>query len=58
MAAMNILRAGGAKRLYLEVAEENEAALGLYRAFGAVPVGKRPGYYGHGAHAAIFSLAL
>jgi ribosomal-protein-alanine N-acetyltransferase len=58
MAAMNILRAGGAKRLYLEVAEENEAALGLYRAFGAVAVGKRPGYYGHGAHAAIFSLAL
>jgi ribosomal protein S18 acetylase RimI-like enzyme len=52
------LRAAGAKQLYLEVEDGNEAALTLYRALGAVPVGKRPGYYEHGADAAIFSLAL
>jgi ribosomal-protein-alanine N-acetyltransferase len=52
------LRAAGAKQLFLEVEDGNEAALTLYRALGAVPVGKRPGYYEHGADAAIFSLAL
>lgn len=53
-----LLRASGVKRLYLEVEQGNEPALTLYRAFGGVPVGKRPGYYEHGADAAIFSLAL
>ena len=57
-AAMALLRASGTKRLYLEVEQGNEPALKLYRAFGGVPVGKRPGYYEHGADAAIFSLAL
>jgi ribosomal-protein-alanine N-acetyltransferase len=56
--AVAVLRDAGAKRLYLEVAEENEAARTLYRAFGAVPVGKRTGYYEQGGDAAIFSLAL
>ncbi len=56
--AISLLRASGAKRLYLEVEDGNEAALKLYRGVGAVPVGKRPGYYEHGADAAIFSLAL
>jgi ribosomal-protein-alanine N-acetyltransferase len=56
--AVAMLAASGAKRLYLEVGEGNEAALTLYRALGAVPVGKRPGYYEHGADASIFSLAL
>jgi [ribosomal protein S18]-alanine N-acetyltransferase len=56
--AISALRASGAKRLYLEVEDGNEAALRLYRALGAAPVGKRPGYYGQGADAAIFSLAL
>jgi [ribosomal protein S18]-alanine N-acetyltransferase len=56
--AVSLLRASGVKRLYLEVEQGNVPALELYRAFGAVPVGKRPGYYGHGADAAIFSLAL
>jgi ribosomal-protein-alanine N-acetyltransferase len=56
--AVTELRAAGAKQLYLEVEDGNEAALTLYRALGAVPVGKRPGYYEHGADAAIFSLAL
>jgi ribosomal-protein-alanine N-acetyltransferase len=56
--AISLLRASGAKRLYLEVEDGNEAALKLYRGVGAVPVGTRPGYYEHGADAAIFSLAL
>jgi ribosomal-protein-alanine N-acetyltransferase len=57
-AAVTALRESGAKQLFLEVEEGNEAALKLYRGFGAVPVGKREGYYEHGADAAIFSLAL
>jgi ribosomal-protein-alanine N-acetyltransferase len=57
-AATALLRAAGAKQLYLEVAEGNAAALALYHSFGAVPVGRRPGYYEPGADAAIFSLAL
>jgi ribosomal-protein-alanine N-acetyltransferase len=56
--AIERLRASGARRLYLEVADDNEAALRLYRSCGAAPVGHRPGYYAHGADAAIFSLAL
>ena len=48
----------GRQAAFLEVEDGNEAALKLYRSLGAVPVGKRPGYYEHGADAAIFSLAL
>jgi [ribosomal protein S18]-alanine N-acetyltransferase len=36
---------GGVRRLYLEVAEDNGAALGLYRAAGFLQVGRRPAYY-------------
>lgn len=57
-AAIAALREAGAKQLFLEVDEGNEAALSLYRALGAVPVGRRTSYYEHGADAAIFSLAL
>jgi [ribosomal protein S18]-alanine N-acetyltransferase len=56
--AMARLGASGAKRLFLEVEEGNEAALQLYRSLGAVPVGQRARYYEHGTDAAIFSLAL
>jgi len=56
--ALADLRASGAGTLFLEVDENNEAALGLYRSLGARPVGRRPGYYESGADAAIFSLAL
>ena len=56
--ACNILRASGARQLFFEVETGNEAAIALYRTFGAVPVGRRPGYYEPGADAAIFSLAL
>lgn len=57
-AAMGALRASGAKQLFLEVEEENAPARGLYQSLGAVMVGRRPGYYEHGADACIFSLAL
>jgi [ribosomal protein S18]-alanine N-acetyltransferase len=53
-----MLRAAGAKQLFLEVADGNIAALALYRSFGAKPVGRRSRYYESGADAAIFSLAL
>jgi ribosomal-protein-alanine N-acetyltransferase len=56
--AIGDLRASGATRLFLEVDESNEAALALYRPFGARPVGRRPAYYKSGANALIFSLAL
>jgi len=56
--AIGDLRTSGARQLFLEVDEGNAAALALYRAFGARPVGRRPGYYKSGANAVIFSLAL
>jgi Acetyltransferases len=40
-----MLEASGAQSLFLEVAEDNAAALGLYRSLGFVEVGRRPGYY-------------
>ena len=52
------LRRAGGRCLFLEVEAGNEAALALYRSLGAVAAGQRPGYYEHGADAAIFSLAL
>jgi ribosomal-protein-alanine N-acetyltransferase len=56
--ALELLRASGTKRLFLEVEETNEAALSLYRSFGGEAVGRRQGYYDDGADAAILSLAL
>ncbi len=35
----------GARSLFLEVADDNEAAQGLYRSCGFKPVGRRAGYY-------------
>jgi ribosomal protein S18 acetylase RimI-like enzyme len=57
-AAMGALRKSGTKQLFLEVEETNAPARSLYQSLGAVVVGRRPGYYEHGADAAIFSLAL
>ena len=56
--AIDALRKAGAKQLFLEVDEANEAARSLYQSLGAVAVGRRPRYYEHGADADIFSLAL
>ena len=41
-------RAGGADRLFLEVAEGNAPALGLYETAGFVTVGRRTDYYEFG----------
>ncbi|WP_328702944.1 GNAT family N-acetyltransferase [Arenibaculum pallidiluteum] len=35
----------GARSLFLEVAEDNEAGRALYAAYGFAMVGRRPGYY-------------
>ncbi|MCH9809196.1 MAG: GNAT family N-acetyltransferase [Alphaproteobacteria bacterium] len=46
--AQGLLRAVttlGAKRLFLEVATDNESALGLYRSLNFEEVGRREGYY-------------
>lgn len=44
-AAMAEARQRGARRLYLEVRENNVGARQLYESLGFVPVGARPGYY-------------
>lgn len=43
--ALPRLRLFGAQRVLLEVAEDNAAALALYRRFGFEEVGQRPNYY-------------
>lgn len=45
---MEAFRARGVDRVYLEVREDNERALGLYAKLGFVPVRKLPAYYGPG----------
>ena len=54
--AVEAARAAGARRLGLEVREDNAAALALYGAAGFVRQGRRPGYYsavdGHGPRVA------
>lgn len=47
--AIRLLRAGGTHRLFLEVAADNPAAIGLYRAAGFVTSGQRARYYDRGA---------
>lgn len=37
----------GARRLFLEVADDNTAARALYAGAGFVETGRRPGYYAH-----------
>ncbi len=48
-AAMDLARASGAARVFLEVAVDNAAATALYRRLGFEEVGVRPGYYDRGA---------
>lgn len=50
--------ASGAARLFLEVAEDNLAAQNLYRAYGFLPVGRRPGYYRRKAGPPVAALTL
>ena len=44
-AAMAWASAAHAERFFLEVAEDNDAALRLYAGHGLTPVGRRPNYY-------------
>lgn len=44
-AAAGLLKPAGARTLWLEAAEDNAAALALYRAAGFAETGRRPGYY-------------
>lgn len=39
------LASEGKQELFLEVAEDNDVARGLYKSLGFVPIGRRPGYY-------------
>ncbi len=48
-AAIAEARSRGARRLHLEVAEDNFAARRFYAGSGFEPVGKRAGYYARGA---------
>jgi len=50
--------AGGAERMLLEVEPDNEAALGLYRAFGFLDVATRANYYGAGRNALVMQKEL
>lgn len=43
--AIGQIRKHGATDLFLEVAEDNAAALALYKKAGFQPIGRRPGYY-------------
>lgn len=49
---------GEAKRLYLEVAEDNVAALALYRGLGFAETGRRKGYYVRSCGGKIDALTL
>jgi ribosomal-protein-alanine N-acetyltransferase len=56
--ALNVLRQGPTRRMFLEVAADNTAALALYRGAGFSPCGRRPGYYAQGATDAIIMARL
>ncbi len=58
MAAINQAAGCGAGALFLEVAEHNEAARGLYEAAGFHPVGRRRGYYPDGTDALVLRAEL
>lgn len=48
----------GARQVYLEVAEDNAAAIALYRAFRFRQVGRREGYYGGPGRGSIGAFVL
>lgn len=52
VAACDAARDHGAREMFLEVGEQNVAALALYRGHGFVEVGRRAAYYHHGDDAA------
>lgn len=52
------LAAAGAEVLHLEVERSNRSAVHLYQAEGFHRIGQRPGYYGQGRDALLYSRAL
>jgi ribosomal-protein-alanine N-acetyltransferase len=53
-----LLAAAGRRPVLLEVAEDNVAALALYRAAGFDVVGRRPAYYRRASGPAVTAIAL
>jgi ribosomal-protein-alanine N-acetyltransferase len=51
--ALTVLAQGATRRVFLEVAADNAAALALYSSRGFAPCGRRPGYYAGGATDAV-----
>jgi ribosomal-protein-alanine N-acetyltransferase len=56
--AVATAREADATALWLHVAEENQAARGLYAAQGFVMLGREKNYYGRGRHALVLALSL
>jgi [ribosomal protein S18]-alanine N-acetyltransferase len=56
--AMTEARRRGAREMFLEVADDNAAALALYSGFGFVPAGRRRAYYSRGGGLAADALTL
>lgn len=56
--AARMLKQAGAKKLFLEVAADNAAAMALYAKQGFTATGRRAGYYAHGADAVTMTLFL
>jgi tRNA threonylcarbamoyladenosine biosynthesis protein TsaB len=57
-AALTRAIAAGAERAFLEVAEDNEGAIALYRGARFADVGRRPGYYARTSAPAVDALVL
>ncbi|ATQ41054.1 ribosomal protein S18-alanine N-acetyltransferase [Caulobacter mirabilis] len=57
-AAAGVAAESGAESLFLEVADDNLAALALYAAAGFKPVGRRKAYYASGSDAVVMRRAL
>ncbi|HEX2558596.1 N-acetyltransferase [Phenylobacterium sp.] len=57
-AASALAREAGAEALFLEVAHDNAAAIGLYQRAGFAEVGRRPGYYDRGGGARADALVM
>jgi len=56
-AAVGRARSLGATRMLLEVAADNDPAIGLYSAAGFVEINRRRGYYGRGVDAVVMELS-
>lgn len=56
--AMARAREAGARRFFLEVAEDNHVARRLYEGCGLRPVGRRPGYYRRGGAPAAAAVTM